>query len=300
MAIPTAPGGPSGPDSGPEGPPPTCYRHQGRETYVSCVRCGRPACPDCLRPAAVGQQCVDCVRAGAKDVRRPSAARGVRRQLLTGATVTWILVGLNVLCYLGEIFFGNALVYHGAMFSPYVADGQWYRLLTSAFLHEPPNTGIGPLHILFNMWALIAIGPAVEAALGRLRFATVYVMSALGGSVLFYLIAPVNTLALGASGAIFGLFAAYFVVARRVRADTRQILVLIVINLVITFAAHDVIAWQDHVGGLIAGGLLTGAFVYARGRQARLVQVAATAGLLAVLIAVVVLRDVQLAGSVRL
>ena len=150
-----------------------------------------------------------------------------------------------------------------------MADGQWYRLITSAFLHPPGLSGLGPLHIVFNMWALIVVGPALERLLGRVRFLAVYLVSALGGSVLFYLVGPPNVEALGASGAIFGLFGAWFVLARRLRLDTRQIVGLIVLNLVIWFVVPN-IAWQAHVGGLMAGGAAHGRLrLRARARTAR-------------------------------
>jgi membrane associated rhomboid family serine protease len=180
-----------------------------------------------------------------------------------------------------------------------VADGQWYRLITSAFLHEQLGSGLGILHIAFNMWALIIVGPPLERVLGRLRFLAVYLVSALGGSVLYYLIAPEAAGALGASGAIFGLFGAYFVMARRMRVDSRQIVFLIVLNLAIGFWASS-IAWQAHIGGLIAGTALTAAYAYAPRQNRTLIQVAATVGIVALIVAGVVARDYQLVGSVRL
>jgi membrane associated rhomboid family serine protease len=285
----------------PAQPVPTCFRHPGRETYVSCVRCGRPACPDCLRSAAVGQQCVDCIRQASRGTRQPTGAFGGR--VVSGAVVTWTLVAVNVLCYLAELVDQNTVISDGVMvgrLGPYgVADGQWYRLITSAFLHEPPGDGLGILHIAFNMWALIVVGPALERWLGRTKFLTVYLVSALAGSVLFYLVAGPGQTALGASGAIFGLFGAWFVLSRRLRVDARQIIVLIVINLVISFAVPG-IAWQAHVGGLIAGTLLTAAFVYAPRQNRVPIQVAATVAMVILLVAGVVLRDQQLVGAVRL
>lgn len=284
---------------------PTCYRHPGRETYVSCVRCGRPACPDCLRSAAVGQQCVECIREGNRTTRRPAGRFG--GGLTTGATVTWTLVAINVICYVAELIDQTTIINDGSLVGRFptgpftsigVADGQWYRLITNAFLHEPPGSGLGLLHILFNMWALIVVGPALERALGRVRFLTVYLVSALGGSVLFYLIAPATSPALGASGAIFGLFGAWFVLARKLRLDARQIVGLIVINLVISFAVSG-IAWQAHIGGLIAGTALTAAYVYAPRQNRALIQAAATVGMLVILIVGVVIRDHQLVGSVQ-
>lgn len=283
-------------DQAGEPPPPTCFRHPSRETYVSCVRCGRPACPDCLRDAPVGQQCVECVRAGDRATARPRTVAGGR--VTSGAVVTWALVGINAVIYLLELgdqkiidYFAMIGVAHdnnlgGQIIG--VADHQWYRLITAAFLHSTT-----PLHILFNMWALVIVGPSLEQVLGRLRFIVVYLMSALGGSVLFYLIGPPNVLSLGASGAIFGLFGAWFVIAKRLRADPRGIVVLIIINLVISFTIHG-IAWQAHVGGLVTGAALTAAFAYAPRNQRTLLQVGATVGMLALLILAVMIRTHQL------
>jgi membrane associated rhomboid family serine protease len=282
---------------------PTCVRHPDRETYLSCSRCGRPACPDCLRSAPVGQHCVDCIREGNRGVRRPTALFGGRA--VSGAPVTWVLVGLNVLGYLTEWVYPRVVRYLDMIGSAYdpvlhqtvgVAHGQWYRLLTSAFLHEPGLSGFGPAHIIFNMWALILVGPALEQMLGRLRFLSVYLLSALGGAVLLYVIGPPNGPALGASGAIFGLFGAWFVVARRLHLDSRAIVFLIVLNLAISFAVPS-IAWQDHVGGLITGSVLTAAYAYAPRQHRALVQAGATLAVIAVLVVAVLSRDSQLASA---
>jgi membrane associated rhomboid family serine protease len=221
---------------------------------------------------------------------------------VSGTVVTWWLIAINVLCYLAEVIYSPQFVNDGVMVGRFghsvgVANGQWYRLISSAFLHEPPGNGIGILHILFNMWALFIVGPPLERALGRARFLTVYLASALAGSVLFYLVGPPAEPALGASGAIFGLFGAWFVVARRLRIDPTQIVVLIVLNLVITFTVSG-IAWQAHVGGLIAGTALTASFVYAPRANRALIQVSATVVLAVILAAAVVARDHQLAGAV--
>ena len=289
------------PDAGSGSGVPTCYRHAGRETYLSCTRCGRPACPECLRSAPVGQQCVECVKEGGRTVRQPTAVFGGRA--VSGAVVTYTLVALNVAFYLAEWAYPKIVDYlaliSGSGYDPTihevvgVAHGQYYRLITSAFLHEPGLSGFGPLHIIFNMWALILVGPALERLLGRLRFLAVYLLSALGGAVLFYLLAPVHEWGLGASGAIFGLFGAYFVVARRLRVDSRSIVFLIVLNLVISFAVAG-IAWQAHVGGLLTGGLLTAAYAYAPRNQRTLVQAGATVAVVAVLVIAVLARTHQL------
>ncbi|MGH3280901.1 MAG: rhomboid family intramembrane serine protease [Trebonia sp.] len=280
--------------------PPTCFRHPSRETWVSCVRCGRHACPDCLRQAAVGQQCVECVREASQGSRQARTAFGGR--LVATAPVTWVLVAINVLLFLVELGYPNlandwGMLGFATLGGPMqgVAAGQWYRLITSAFL--PPATGLGGLGLLdiaFNMWALVIIGPALEQLLGRVRFLAIYLLSAIGGGVAFFLIGPSNVLALGASGAIFGLFGAWFVVARRLRQDVRGIIVIIAINLAFSLFYRSTIAWQDHVGGLIVGVATTVAFAYAPRRNRAVIQVAAAIVLLAIMVVLVIVRSHEL------
>jgi membrane associated rhomboid family serine protease len=290
------------PASGPpEAGVPTCYRHPDRETYVSCSRCERPACPDCLRSAPVGQQCVDCIRG-----RNPEAGPAMRQprtpfggRVTTGAAVTWSLVGINVLLYLAVLarpsiadnleMVGYARNGQGAIG---VGAGQWYRLLTSAFV-APTGGAFGFTDILFNMWALIVVGPQLERLLGSVRYLAVYLLSALGGGVFLYYLVPPNQAALGASGAVFGLFGAWFVVSRKLRTDSRGIIGLIAINLVLGFVVHG-IAWQDHIGGLIVGALITTAYAYAPRSQRVLIQAGATVVILAALVAATALWSVHL------
>jgi membrane associated rhomboid family serine protease len=281
---------------------PACYRHPGRETYVSCVRCGRYACPDCMRSAAVGQQCIDCVGQGVRATRQVRTIFGGR--LASGAVVTWTLVAINVAVYLaiwvrpsivdnlgmlGYARYGAGGSWHG------VAAGEWYRLITSAFV--APGAGLGLIDILFNMWALIFVGPALEGFLGRMRFLAVYLLSAVGGAVMYYFLAPQNQIAAGASGAIYGLFGAWFVVSRRLRLDSRGIVALIAINLVLSFTLHNIIAWQDHIGGLLTGVVLTAAYVYAPAKNRSVVQALATIAVLAVMVIAVLARNGQLVGA---
>ena len=285
--------------------PPTCYRHPDRETWVSCVRCGRHACPDCLRQAAVGQQCVECIRGADRGTRQVRTAFGGRP--VATAAVTWTLVGLNVVLFLVELavprlgtdwgMLGYASTSFGGPLQG-VAAGQWYRLLTSAFL--PPATGLGGLgflDILFNMWALVAVGPSLEQLLGRVRFIAVYLLSALGGAVAFYLLGPSNVFALGASGAIFGLFGAWLVVARKLHLDIRGIVTIIAINLAFSLFYRSTIAWQDHVGGLIVGALTTAAFAYAPRKNRTLIQVAAAVAILAIMVVLVIFRSHNLTSQ---
>ncbi len=258
-----------------------------------------------MRSASVGQQCVDCIGQGARDTRQPRAAFGGRP--VAGAVVTWALVAINVLIFLvtwvrpsivtnlemlGYASYGPGGQLHG------VAAGEWYRLITSAFLAPATGqNGLGIVDIAFNMWALIFVGPALEGLLGRLRYLGVYLLSAVGGGVMYYFIAPQNAPAVGASGAIFGLFGAWFVVSRRLRLDTRGIVMLIAINLALSFFFHNTIAWQDHIGGLLTGVLLTGAYAYAPRKNRVALQVLATVAVVVILVIAIMIRNGQLTGA---
>ncbi|MBX6385093.1 MAG: rhomboid family intramembrane serine protease [Microbispora sp.] len=257
---------------------PTCYRHPDRETYVRCQRCERPICPDCMNEAAVGHQCPECVRDGNREVRQARAAFG--GAAVTTPRVTWTLLILNVLAYAAEVVRPDEVVQRFAMWSVGVHLGEWWRLITSAFLHAPPPSF---WHILFNMWALYALGPELERRLGSGRFAALYLLSALGGSVAIYLF---GTSAVGASGAIYGLFGALFVIARRLGYDARGALWLIGINVVLTFVVPG-ISWQGHLGGLVVGTIVAAGFAYAPQRNRALVQAGVAAVVLLALVLVV-------------
>lgn len=266
---------------------PTCYRHPERETYVRCVRCDRSICPDCMREAAVGHQCVECVREGNRGMRQARTVFGGRPT--SGSYVVFTLLGLNIAMFVLQIV-GPRLESQLSMLPAAVAlDGQWYRMLTSAFLHY------GAFHILLNMWALYVIGQPLEHWLGRTRFAALYLLSALGGSALIYLVGPIGQQAAGASGAVFGMFGAMFVVARRLQFDTRALAILIGLNLVITFMVPG-ISWQGHLGGLVVGTALGAAYAYAPAQQRTSVQVAASLAVIALLVVVALIRTPLIAA----
>lgn len=266
--------------------PPVCYRHPDRQTALGCTRCGRPACPECLRSAAVGHQCVDCVRAAANVIPPArTAAGGILRR---GApVVTYALIAANVAVFVLMQIASRTLQYKLSLYPVAVAGGQYYRLLSSAFMHY------GIIHILFNMWALYVLGPPLEEHLGRLRFAALYLLSALGGSVVVYLFSPLNAATAGASGAIFGLFGATLVAARRLNLDVRWLIGLIVINLVITFSVPG-ISWQGHLGGLITGAAVAAAYVYAPRAQRTLIQAGFSIGLLALFFVLISWRTAEI------
>jgi membrane associated rhomboid family serine protease len=271
MSIPSAPDRP--------GETPSCYRHPGRETYVRCTRCHRYICPDCLRAAAVGHQCVECVRAGARTVRKPRFHLG-GQQTSTTPVVTYALIALNVLVFVLQNVSAD-LESRLTLWSPAVANGDLYRLVTSAFLHY------GVTHLLFNMLALYLVGPPLERHLGRLRFVALYALSALGGSVLVYLVSPLNAATAGASGAIFGLFGATFVVSKRLNLDVRWVAALIGINLIFTLVipaiSSQAISWQGHIGGLVTGALIALVYVDAPRERRNLIQTGVTVAVVVLL-----------------
>lgn len=241
-------------------PAPVCPRHPDRIAYVRCQRCGRPTCPECQRPAAVGIQCVDCVREGQRAQRPARTAFGGR---ITGGrpVVTLTLIGLCVLSYVLQQVSDRWTI--DLAFVPFLGETEPWRFLTSAFLHSPSSL----FHILFNMVALWSVGPFLEASFGRWRFLALYLLSAIGGSVMFLLLATPYaaswfTVLVGASGAVFGLFGAVLVVLRRVGRSAGGIIGVLVINAVLGFVLPGV-AWQAHLGGLVVGAALGAAFAYA-------------------------------------
>ncbi|MFG1617523.1 rhomboid family intramembrane serine protease [Nonomuraea wenchangensis] len=261
---------------------PTCYRHPEKETWVRCQRCERPICPDCMRDAAVGFQCPECVADGNRGIRQARSTFG--GNIVRTPIVTYTILVINLLIFGAQYLIGDRVTGELMMWPAGVALGeQYHRLITAAFVHG------GVMHILFNSWALYVVGPYLERSFGHARYLAIYLLSALGGSVLGLWLDPLSQPTVGASGAIFGLFGAVFVVGRRLNMDVRGIAVLIAINLAITFVVSG-ISWTGHIGGLITGSLLAAAIAYAPSRNRTLWQAATVAGVLIVLIALVLVR----------
>ncbi|RFU86477.1 rhomboid family intramembrane serine protease [Streptomyces triticagri] len=293
-----SPGSGQGPqDSGLPG----CYRHPDRETGIRCTRCERPICPECMISASVGFQCPGCVREGSGTGHAPSANQP---RTIAGGTVaadprllTKILIGINAAVFIAVLATDDRLVrdlsligqfwdYFGAPLQG-VAEGQWYRLVTSMFLHQEI------WHLGFNMLGLWWLGGPLEAALGRARYLSLYLISGLAGSALTYLIAAPNQPSLGASGAVFGLMGATAVLMRRLNYDLRPVLVLLALNLLFTFTWSG-IAWEAHVGGLVAGTAIAYAMVHAPRDRRALVQYGVCGLVLLAVVVVVVVRTSQL------
>lgn len=271
---------------------PVCPRHPDRPSYVRCQRCGRPACPECQRAAAVGFQCVDCVN----ELKRstPAARSAYGGAVAAGRPVaTYLLIGLCALVYVAQWLVPDDAVFRDFAFASVYAMPQYgglepWRMLTSAFVHSQGFV----LHILLNMYMLWVFGQVLEPVLGRVRFLAVYLLSAIGGSVGFLLLTPPLPAVgvVGASGAIFGLFGALLVIQSRRGGDTRQLWILIAINGVIGFVVPG-IAWQAHLGGLVTGALCAAAIAFApRGPRQALLQAAGMALVAGILVLATVLR----------
>jgi len=236
----------------------TCYRHPNRQTAVSCSNCGRPICPDCMTPTPVGMRCPECSR------QRTRVTRGAVGPSRYDAPATYALIALNVAAYLVEVAGGGGGLSPGSssvlldfgLFGPYVAEGEWYRLLTSGFLHA------SIIHIGFNMFALYFLGRLLEPGIGTPRFIALYFASLLAGSFGALLLSP-DSLTIGASGAVFGIFGATFVIARSrgMEGVASSIGIVLLLNLAITFGNPE-ISIGGHLGGL-AGGVLCALFVLA-------------------------------------
>ncbi len=267
-----------------EQPAPVCYRHPDRPTWIRCTRCDRPICPECMNPAPVGFQCPECVAAGQATVREPRTVFGGR--LTSSSTVTVTLIGICVAIFVVQFLVGvNAVAADWGMWPAGVAvNNEWYRLITSVFLHG------SWLHLAFNMYVLYVLGPPLERLLGHVRFLALFLIAGLGGAVASFTFSSINTVSVGASGAIFGLMGALVVAGRHLRTDITQVLVLIGINVVIGFIAPGV-DWRAHLGGLITGAAV--ALVISKappGRSQTMWQVIGCAAIVATLVAIVLWR----------
>ena len=259
-------------------PESTCYRHPGRETGVACSRCGRPICPDCMTPTSVGMRCPEC--AGEKtQVRRPAFSDS-----LSGpARATMVLIGINVVAFLFEILGGSGslntdsrVFAEGALCGNAIGEGgvcggggiflqsdggEWWRVVTSGFLHG------GVIHLALNMFVLYVLGRTLEPSIGTPRFVAVYLVSLLAGSVGALLLSDPRTFTIGASGAVYGLFVATLIMARHrgLNDVVQQLGFWLAINLVFTFTAAS-ISIGGHLGGM-AGGALGALLVIAAERR---------------------------------
>ncbi len=253
---------PSGPSPAPNAAPEHCYRHPDREAGRRCTRCGRVACSECLVQASIGSQCRDCL----KQSRPAATVRARDWNAAQGALVTKVLVAINVAVFLlvgiqDPNAFSGRLTRDGLLFDlglnrVFIADGEWWRLITAGFIH------FGLIHLAFNMFALWNLGQMLEPITGRIEYVLLYFAALLAGSA-GALVVGGNGITGGASGAVFGLFgaAALALRARGINPFRTSIGTVLLINLVLTFSISG-ISIGGHIGGLI-GGAACGAVVFA-------------------------------------
>ncbi|WP_412747656.1 rhomboid family intramembrane serine protease [Krasilnikovia sp. M28-CT-15] len=294
---------------------PVCYRHPSRETYVRCTRCERPICPSCMNEASVGHQCPECIAEGRRSQRPARTAFG--GSVTRGSeVVTRTLIGVNVAVMILSVATGGAGAVAGggmgglfggstpltewgavlgyAIYGPPgdlavhgIAAGEWYRLVTAMFLHY------GVLHLLMNMYALWILGRELERLLGPARFAALYLIAGLGGNVAAYAFSAPAQMTAGASTAVFGLMAAFFVILKRLNLSVAPILPVIVINVVFTFAVADV-SVAGHLGGLATGAVVAVILAYAPQNRRTLIQVAGCSLVVLALLALALYRTAVL------
>ena len=262
----------------------TCFRHTDSEAYVSCGRCDRKICPDCMISAPVGFQCPECVAAA--QVTLPKTKFGGSFNSVPKVTRAILVTCVGIFAL--SLLLGSFALDFG-MIPEAIAQGQWWRLLTSTVLHS------GIFHLLFNMYALYWLGPQLESVLGQMRFTALYVLSALGGSIASYWFSDLNTVSVGASGAIFGLITATIVIGRKMQSDVSQLLVLLGLNVVIGFAQPG-IDWRAHFGGAAIGAAV--AYLYTKGTRLNRDQIhrVGLAGIFVVLVLATVARNSQISA----
>lgn len=276
--------------------PPTCPRHPDRVSYLVCQRCERPTCPDCQRPAPVGFHCVDCLAEARAAAPAPRPVLGGR----PGAgppRATYTIAGVCAVAYLLQL--AVPAFTDRWDFLPVLGQREPWRMLTAAFLHAPNQ----PMHILFNMLALWQVGQFLEPFLGRARFVALYLVSALGGSVGFLVLAntpqeQVSSM-VGASGAVFGLFGSLLVFLRFLGRSAAGLVVLLAINAALPLFYPNV-AWQAHLGGFITGVILAALLVGLRDRRFHAVQWPAVAAVVVALLALSWMKYESMTGLIEL
>lgn len=297
---------PPNPAIQPQAALPGCWWHPNRPTGLSCARCGRPACPDCLREAPVGFQCTDCVHTGTQQQRRQHRGyqdAGLGARTITGARpsgsffATQAILAVNVVVFLVTVLQAKSLNENqqSGVFQLGVLWGQatfgadeWWRLFTSGFLHY------GPIHIAVNMFSLWMMGRALEPVFGKVRYLALYFVSMLGASTAVLLFDNLDGGTAGASGALFGLMGAYAVIVLKLRLNPTGLIITLALNAFITFGVAN-ISILGHVGGLVTGALVTVAMLYAPQQRQATYQAAGVAILVVAMIGLLIYKDTEVA-----
>lgn len=260
-----------------------CYRHPQRRSYILCQRCGRTVCPECQTQASVGVHCPECVAEAKRNApkQKPAVVAAFRKGS-DKPVVTLTIIVINLVIFALQ-FVTNDLITNYLLYRPIYTFVEPWTMITSLFVHG------SVFHVGLNMLALYLFGPVLESLLGRARYLALYLVSGFGGSVAVLWFSDPLGGVLGASGAIFGLLGAFFVIQRKLGGNTVQLLIVIGLNLAMGFFIPG-ISWQAHVGGVIVGALI--ALIFLRTRrpsQARL-QVLLISGVVVALLAATVIR----------
>lgn len=269
-----------------------CYRHPDRATRLRCSECGRPICVDCSHDAAVGQKCPECAAPKGR-YRVVDARRTVVNPTVGSAPFTFAVIAIAALLFVAGLLspaIEQELLRRFASINVLIAEGEWWRVLTAAFLH-----GSIP-HILFNMYALYLFGPRMELQVGTVPFGLLYLASAAGGGAASYIFGPELQVAVGASGAIFGLFGAWLFAAYKLRATPagrsmfNQLAGLLLINLALPLFIPN-IDWRAHVGGLLTGVVIAALWAqFAAGKpNARAIRAVIAGAVFAAIVAFIIL-----------
>jgi membrane associated rhomboid family serine protease len=265
------------PNAGPEFSPPAfapCYRHPERMTGISCQRCHRPICGECMNPASVGFQCPSCVASGRAGARAPRTAFGAVLKP-GGGTATKVLMGALAVEWVLNLVSGGLLNQVLVMSNEAIYAGEFWRLLTASL------TSGSILGVLINVLVLWIAGRAIESELGAWRFVALYAAAGLGGATLLFVLGPYGSAGFGAAAAVMGLLAANAIFKHKMREDVRAdiglFILLILYSVLVGFSSFG---WLMLIGGIIVGALVGVVLAYAPRRNRSTIQVV---GLLAVI-----------------
>lgn len=261
-----------------------CYRHPEREAYIRCQRCERFICPSCQHESAVGFLCPECAGVNRAQQAVNNSPRQVRRFINSESPITFTLIAICVIVWLGQIFIPSDFVTLTLAYMPAITEFEPWRMLTTGFLHATQS----PLHLGLNMYSLYIFGRALEPILGKLCYLILYVVALFAGSVAVLWLNDPFGITVGASGAIFGLMGGYLMVNRSLGYGSSQITGLIAINLVFSFLLPG-ISWQAHLGGLVAGVAVGYIYSITRNRNDKNKQLLMLGGFVLLLVAATVI-----------
>jgi membrane associated rhomboid family serine protease len=273
----------AGPDFSPPGFAP-CYRHPERMTGISCQRCQRPICGECMNPASVGFQCPSCVTSGRPAVRAPRTAFGAILKP-GGGNATKVVMAVLAVEWVLNLVSGGLLDRLLVMSNEAIYLGQFWRLLTAAL------TSGSILGVLMNLLVLWIAGRAIESELGAWRFAALYGAAGLGGATMLFVFGPYESGGYGAASAVIGLLAANAIFKQKMREDVRAdiglFVLLILYSVLIGFRSFG---WLMLIGGVVVGALVGVVLAYSPRRNRTTVQAAGLLGVIMVCLLAVAVK----------